>query len=165
MRQPRLAHRKTQTLIAATQTKIELGYYHNHLVELALFPSSKMIMAKKGYNIPIKTKIPLIQIFSLCSSFIISRFLRFVNMLSKILFNHLPGGRKKPPLCKGRWHAKRDGRIVKETITKEQSLSRLRRQLPLHKGAFFMLIYAVSIFLTSTAFVDTKATPHVTVLF
>ena len=72
----------------------------------------------------------------LCSEYIISRFLRFVNMLSKILFNHLPGGRKKPPLCKGRWHAKRDGRIVKETNTKEQSLSRLRRQLPLHKGAF-----------------------------
>ena len=32
----------------------------------------------------------------------------------------------------------------------KQSLSRLRRQLPLHKGAFFMFIYAVSIFLTST---------------
>ena len=37
----------------------------------------------------------------LCSEYIISRFLRFVNMLSKILFNHLPGGRKKPPLRKG----------------------------------------------------------------
>ena len=42
----------------------------------------------------------------------------------------------------------------------KQSLSRLRRQLPLHKEAFFMLIYAVSIFLTSTAFVDTKAKPR-----
>ena len=31
------------------------------------------------------------------------------------------------------------------------------RQLPLHKGAFFMFTYDVSIFLTSTAFVDTKA--------
>ena len=38
-------------------------------------------MAKKWYNIPIKTKIPLILIFSLCSIFIISQFLRFVNLL------------------------------------------------------------------------------------
>ena len=30
-------------------------------------------------------------------------------------------------------------------------------QLPLHKGAFLLLIYALSIFLTSTAFVDTEA--------
>ena len=96
MRQPELPHRKTQTPIAATQTKIELGYYHNHLVELALLPSSKMIMAKKGYNIPIKTKIPLIQIFSLCSIFIISQFLRFVNIFSGILSNYLPAGRSLP---------------------------------------------------------------------
>jgi len=52
VRQPELPHRKTQTPIAATQTKIELGYYHNHLVELALLPSSKMIMAKKGIISP-----------------------------------------------------------------------------------------------------------------
>ena len=58
-------------------------------------------------------------------------------------------GEKKPPLCKERWHAKRDGKIVKETITKEQSLSRLRRQLPLHKGAF-LFTYGLSIFPTST---------------
>ena len=39
-----------------------------------------MIMVKKGYNISIKTKIPLILIFSLCSIFIISQILRFVNI-------------------------------------------------------------------------------------
>jgi hypothetical protein len=96
VRQPKSTHRKTQTSIAATQTKIELGYYHNHLVELAFLPSLKMIMAKKGYNIPIKTKIPLILIFSLCSIFIIPQFLKFVNIFSGFLQNHLPRGRKIP---------------------------------------------------------------------
>ena len=42
-------------------------------------------------------------------------------------------------------------------LKERQSLSRLRRQLPLHKGAFLMFAYNLSIFLTSTAFVDTKA--------
>ena len=41
----------------------------------------------------------------------------------------------------------------------KQSLSRLRRQLPLHKGAF-LFTYALSIFLTSTAFVGAKAKPR-----
>ena len=40
-------------------------------------------------------------------------------------------------------------------ITK-QSLSRLRRQLPLHKGAFFMVLHGLSNSLTSTAFVSTN---------
>ena len=39
-----------------------------------------------------------------------------------------------PPLCKGRCRATRDRGIAKFTWQK-QSLSRLRRQLPLHKGA------------------------------
>ena len=71
-------HRKTQTPIAFTQAKMELGYCHNHLVERALLPSLKRLW-RKGYNIPIKTKIPLILIFSLCSIFIIPHFLRVVN--------------------------------------------------------------------------------------
>ena len=33
----------------------------------------------------------------------------------------------------------------------------IAKRLPLHKGAFFMFIYGLSIFLTSTAFVDTNA--------
>ena len=39
----------------------------------------------------------------------------------------------------------------------EQSLSQLRWQLPLHKGAFFMFTYDLSILLTSTAFMDTNS--------
>ena len=39
--------------------KIKSGYqYHNHFVEFALLPNSKMIMVKKGYSYPIKRKIP-----------------------------------------------------------------------------------------------------------
>ena len=34
-------------------------------------------------------------------------------------FPYLPEGRKKPPLCKGRWHAKRDGGIVKDSFVLE----------------------------------------------
>ena len=52
------------------------------------------------------------------------------------------GTKTKPPLCK--WEkickqigaVRRDGGIVLLIFTRVQSLSRLRRQLPLHKGAF-----------------------------
>ena len=73
---------------------------------------------------------------------------------------------KVPPLCKGRWHAKRDGGIVKiKKFSIKQSLSRLRRQLPLHKGAFFTFIYTSSIFLTTTDLIkDTKAIHYNTCL-
>ena len=49
-----------------------------------------MIMAKKGYNYPIKKKIPLIPLLNLFGTVIISKFLRFVNMFSEILSNYLP---------------------------------------------------------------------------
>jgi len=42
-----------------------------------------MIMAKKGYNYPIKKKIPLILLLNLFGSFIISQFARFVNIFVK----------------------------------------------------------------------------------
>ena len=61
------------------------------------------------------------------------------------------------PCVKGGGSRKRDGGIVKAKSYKRQSLSRLRRQLPLHKGAIFLFIYDLSIFLTNTAFVDTNA--------
>jgi len=70
---------------------------------------------------------------------------------------YLPGGRKSRPCVKGGGTACRDGGIVKVRFSIKQSLSRLQRQLPLHKGAFFMFTYDLSILLTSTAFVDTKA--------
>ena len=63
---------------------------------------------------------------------------------------------KSLPCVKGGGTACRDGGIVEAEFYKKQSLSRLRRQLPLHKGAFFMFTYALSIFLTSTAFVSTN---------
>ena len=40
------------------------------------------------------------------------------------------------------------------------SLTRLRRELPPGGSLSFMFIYTLSIFLTSTAFVDTKAKPR-----
>ena len=46
-------------------------------------------MAKKGYNYPIKKKIPLILLLNLFGTVIISQFLRFVNMFSEILSNYL----------------------------------------------------------------------------
>ena len=61
-----------------------------------------------------------------------------------------------PPLCKGRWLAWQDGGVVKVIFSTKQSLTRLRRELPLHKGAF-LFAYDLSIFLTSTAFVDTNS--------
>ena len=42
---------------------------------------------------------------------------------------------QKPPLCKGRWHAKRDGGIVPPGLP-AQSPTALRAEPPLHKGAF-----------------------------
>ena len=69
---------------------------------------------------------------------------------------------REPPLCKGRWLAQARRRDCKsKKFIVKQSLSRLRRQLPLHKGAFGLCAPKVCLlFLTSTAFVDTKAKPH-----
>ena len=79
---------------------------------------------------------------------------------------HLLGvlsGEDKPPLCKGRWVCEARRRDCKKlTFIVKQSLSHLRRQLPLHKGAFGLCIPKVSLlFLTSTAFVGTKAKPRI----
>ena len=48
---------------------------------------------------------------------------------------------------------------MKTTTTNltNSNLSRIGKRLPLHKRAFFMFIYSLSILLTSTAFVDTNA--------
>ena len=93
------------------------------------------------------------------------------------LLGVLSGG-NEPPLCKGRWLAKQDGGLVKakissKTIPQPPSASALnlsrRRQatcfahclIPLHKGAFGLCALKVCLFfLTSTAFVDTKAKPR-----
>ena len=72
------------------------------------------------------------------------------------LFVYLSGGEKTLSCVKGGGTACRDGGIVKTKFYEKQSLSRLRRQLPLHKGAFLMFTYDVSIFLTSTASVSTE---------
>ena len=77
------------------------------------------------------------------------------------LLGVLSGG-NEPPLCKGRWLAQARRRDCKsKKFIVKQSLSRLRRQLPLHKGAFSLCAPKVRLlFLTSTAFVDTKAKPR-----
>ena len=52
---------------------------------------------------------------------------------------------KSPPLCKGRWLAQARRRdYKKQNSTEKQSLSRLRRQLPLHKGAFLVHLCLVN---------------------
>ena len=60
-----------------------------------------MIMAKKGYNYPIKKKIPLILLLNLFGMVIISQISRFVKIFSENLSNYLPGGRKSLPCVKG----------------------------------------------------------------
>ena len=72
-----------------------------------------MVMAKKGYNYPIKKKIPLILLLNLFGITIIAQFLRLVNIFSKILSKHLLGG-KKSLSPGGRWHAERDGRSLRK---------------------------------------------------
>ena len=47
--------------------------------------------------------IPLILLLNLFVIAIISQFWRFVNILSEISFNYLPGGKSLPP--GGKWHA------------------------------------------------------------
>ena len=65
---------------------IELEHlYHNHYPELRFYQILKMIMAKKGYKSPIKKKIPLILLLNLFGIYIIAQFLRFVNILSRVL--------------------------------------------------------------------------------
>ena len=49
-----------------------------------------MIMAKKGYNYPIKKKIPLILLLNLFGFFIISQLFCFVNIFREILSHYLP---------------------------------------------------------------------------
>ena len=44
-----------------------------------------------------------------------------------------------PPLCKGRGTTKWWRDCEKQNMDTKQSLSRLRRQLPLHKGAYHIL--------------------------
>ena len=78
------------------------------------------------------------------------------------LLGVLSGG-DEPPLCKGRWLAQARRRDCKsKKFIVKQSLSRLRRQLPLHKGAFGLCAPKICLlFLTSTAFVGTKAKPRI----
>ena len=65
-------------------------------VGICAFTKFKSSMPKKGIISPIKIERPLaLKVYSvLCSVFIISRFLQFVNIFSEF-FNYLPGDRKK----------------------------------------------------------------------
>ncbi len=60
-----------------------------------------MIMAKKGYNYPIKKKKLLIPLLNLFGTIIIPPFLRFVSIFSEILSNYLPRDIKSLPCVKG----------------------------------------------------------------
>ena len=74
-----------------------------------------------------------------------------------VLFAFCSGGRKKPPLCKGRWLAKQDGGIVKVSYKVKNNPSAAFGVSSLYTREPFLFIYALSIFLTSTASVDTDA--------
>ena len=77
------------------------------------------------------------------------------------LLGVLSGG-NEPPLCKGRWLAKQDGGIVKRKILPKNNPSVTFGDSSLYtREPFFMSIYDLSIFLTSTAFVPTKAKPRI----
>ena len=58
-------------------------------------------MAKKGYNYPVKKKIPLILLLNLFGITIISLFLRFVNMFSEIYSITFREVEKSLPCVKG----------------------------------------------------------------
>ena len=61
-----------------------------------------------------------------------------------------------PPLCKGRWLAWQDGGGVK-VIFFYKTNPHPTPSSSLYLGEPFLFAYDLSIFLTSTAFVDTKA--------
>ena len=81
-------------------------------------------MVKKGYNYSIKKKITLILLLNLFGIFIISQFLRFVNIFREFLSNCLWEDRKSLPCVKGGGTACRDDGIVKAKFYEKQSLSR-----------------------------------------
>ena len=57
-----------------------------------------MIIAKKGYNYPIKKKIPLILLLNLFGTLIISLLMSFVKMFSEIFANRLKN-KKHEAIC------------------------------------------------------------------
>ena len=76
------------------------------------------------------------------------------------LLGVLSGG-NEPPLCKGRWLAKQDGGFVKAKISSKTIPQPPSASAPFTKGAFGLCALKVCLFfLTSTAFVDTKAKPR-----
>ena len=83
-------------------------------MEFALLPNSKVVCLKKGITSPIKIERPLApKVYSvLCSIFIVSHFLRFVNMLSEICLITFREVEKSLPCVKGGGTACCDGGIV-----------------------------------------------------
>ena len=61
-------------------------------------------MAKKGYNYPIKKKIPLILLLNLFGIIIISHFLRFVNIFNAIYQITFREVEKSLPCVKGAFY-------------------------------------------------------------
>ena len=79
----------------------------------------------------------------LCSKFIVSHFLRFVNILGENLLNYLPGDRKEPPLCKCEKICKqigtacRDGGIVNVRFEKKTIPQPPLASAPFAQGSLF----------------------------
>ena len=62
-----------------------------------------------------------------------------------------------PPLCKGRWLAWQDGGVVKVIFFYKTIPHPTPSGAPFTQGSLFLFAYDLSIFLTSTAFLDTNA--------
>ena len=62
-----------------------------------------------------------------------------------------------PPLCKGRWLAWQDGGVVKVIFFYKTIPHPTPSGAPFTQASLFLFAYDLSIFLTSTAFVDTNA--------
>ena len=77
-------------------------------------------MAKKGYIYPTKKKIPLTLLLNLFGIFIISQFLRFVNMFYEIYT--VPFGRQKRASLREGGGPRSGGRSLRDSDVKLNSL-------------------------------------------
>ncbi len=106
MRQPESPHRKTPTPIVAKQKTNDMENTIHKLAESTFLPLFTNLCKKaKGYNPPRKNKAFSFNHYSffVWHNYYIT-FFAVCKYIWLNLSNYLPGGMKKPPLCKGRWH-------------------------------------------------------------
>ena len=116
------------------------------------------------YKTPYKNRAFILESYLvLFGNFIISHFLRFVNIFYDFLKITFREVEKSLPWCKqvasnlGGGTACRDGGIVKNKIHRWTIPQPPSASAPFTQGSLFMFIYDLSFFMTSTAFVATNA--------